>query len=70
MARLPTAGPRLRRTVRRSVGMTVLPVFLSGPARNTQEVLKTMCERAARFNVEKIKPQDLAGAAGPPDEEA
>jgi len=28
-----------------------------------------MRERAARFNVEKIKPQDLAGAAGPPDEE-
>jgi len=26
-------------------------------------------ERAAKFNVEKIKPQDLAGAAGPPDEE-
>jgi hypothetical protein len=26
-------------------------------------------ERAARFNVEKIKPQDLAGAGGPPDEE-
>jgi hypothetical protein len=24
---------------------------------------------AAKFNVEKIKPQDLAGAAGPPDEE-
>src|SRR5580658_1290393 len=24
----------------------------------------------AKFNVEKIKPQDLAGAAGPPDEEA
>jgi len=22
-----------------------------------------------KFNVEKIKPQDLAGAAGPPDEE-
>ena len=34
-----------------------------------EEVLKTMRERAARFNVEKIKPQDLAGAAGPPDEE-
>jgi len=33
------------------------------------EVLKTMRERAAKFNVEKIKPQDLAGAAGPPDEE-
>ena len=28
-----------------------------------------MRERVARFNVEKIKPQDLAGAAGPPDEE-
>jgi hypothetical protein len=25
--------------------------------------------RAAKFNVEKIRPQDLAGAAGPPDEE-
>jgi ParB family chromosome partitioning protein len=34
-----------------------------------EEVLKTMRERAAKFNVEKIKPQDLAGAAGPPDEE-
>jgi hypothetical protein len=30
---------------------------------------ETMRERAAKFNVEKIKPQDLAGAAGPPDEE-
>jgi ParB family transcriptional regulator, chromosome partitioning protein len=28
-----------------------------------EEVLKTMRDRAARFNVEKIKPQDLAGAA-------
>jgi ParB family chromosome partitioning protein len=36
-----------------------------------EDVLKTMRERAAKFNVEKIKPQDLAGAAGgPPDEEA
>jgi len=26
-------------------------------------------EHVAKFNVEKIKPQDLAGAAGPPDEE-
>jgi len=34
-----------------------------------EEVLKTMRERAARFNVEKIKPQDLTGAAGPPDDE-
>lgn len=35
-----------------------------------EEVLKTMRERAAKFNVEKIKPQDLAGAGGPLDEEA
>lgn len=33
-----------------------------------EEVLKTMRERAARFNVDRIKPQDLAGAAGPADE--
>jgi ParB family chromosome partitioning protein len=33
------------------------------------DVLRTMRDRAARFNVEKIKPQDLAGAAGPPDDE-
>jgi len=33
-----------------------------------EDVLKTMRERVAKFNVEKIKPQDLAGAAGPPDE--
>jgi ParB family chromosome partitioning protein len=32
------------------------------------EVLKTMRERAARFNVEKVKPQDLARSGGPPDE--
>jgi len=35
-----------------------------------EDVLKTMRERASRFNVEKIKPQDLAGAGGPPDEGA
>jgi hypothetical protein len=28
-----------------------------------------MRERVAKFNVETIRPQDLAGAAGPPDEE-
>jgi len=33
-----------------------------------EEVLKTMKERAVKFNVERIKPQDLSGAAGPPDE--
>src|SRR5205085_9159625 len=34
-----------------------------------EDVLKTMRERVAKFNVEKIKPQDLAGATGPPDED-
>ena len=33
-----------------------------------EDVLKTMRERVMKFNVEKIKPQDLAGAAGPSDE--
>lgn len=35
-----------------------------------EDVLKTMRERAAKFNTDKIRPQDLAGAAGPPDEES
>jgi ParB family transcriptional regulator, chromosome partitioning protein len=34
-----------------------------------EDVLKTMRERVAKFNVDRIKPQDLAGAAGPPDED-
>jgi hypothetical protein len=29
-----------------------------------------MRERVGKFNVEKIRPQDLAGGAGPPDEDA
>jgi len=44
--------------------------WIQGELPALEDVLKTMCERAVRFNVEKIKPQDLAGAAGPPDEEA
>src|SRR6266550_8994464 len=43
--------------------------WIKGEPPPLEEVLKTMRERAARFNVEKIKPQDLAGAGGPPDEE-
>jgi ParB family chromosome partitioning protein len=43
--------------------------WIQGEAPPLEDVLKTMRERAAKFNVEKIKPQDLAGAAGPPDEE-
>ena len=34
-----------------------------------EEVLKTVRERAGRFNVERINSQDLARAVGPPDEE-
>jgi ParB family transcriptional regulator, chromosome partitioning protein len=33
------------------------------------EVLKTMRERAAKFNVDKVKQEDLASAAGAPDEQ-
>src|SRR5215470_8368477 len=43
--------------------------WIKGEPPPLEEVLKTMRERAAKFNVEKIKPQDLAGASGPPDEE-
>jgi ParB family chromosome partitioning protein len=34
------------------------------------EVLKTMRERAAKFNVEKVKPQDIARSGGAPDVES
>jgi ParB family transcriptional regulator, chromosome partitioning protein len=43
--------------------------WIKGEPPPLEEVLKTMRERAAKFNVEKIKPQDLAGAGGPPDDE-
>ena len=44
--------------------------WIKGEPPTLEEVLKTMRERAAKFNVEKIKPQDLAGAGGTPDDEA
>ena len=43
--------------------------WIKGEPPPLEEVLKTMRDRAAKFNTEKIKPQDLAGAGGPPDEE-
>ena len=43
--------------------------WIKGEPPALEEVLKTMRERAGKFNVEKIRPQDLAGAGGPPDEE-
>jgi len=42
--------------------------WIQGTPPPLEDVLKTMRERAAKFNIERIKPQDLAGAAGPPDE--
>ena len=33
-----------------------------------EEVLKTMRERASKFNVDKVKPQDVARSGGTPDE--
>jgi hypothetical protein len=32
-----------------------------------EEVLKTMIGRAAKFNTEKVKQEDLASASGPMD---
>ena len=44
--------------------------WIQGDPPPLEEVMKTMRDRAAKFNVEKIRPQDLAGAAGPPDDES
>src|SRR6476646_9669011 len=43
--------------------------WIKGEPPPLEDVLKTMRERVAKFNVERIRPQDLAGAAGPPDDE-
>jgi ParB family transcriptional regulator, chromosome partitioning protein len=43
--------------------------WIKGDPPPLEDVLRTMRERVAKFNIERIKPQDLAGAAGPPDEE-
>jgi ParB family chromosome partitioning protein len=42
--------------------------WIQGDPPPLDEVLKTMRERAAKFNVEKIKQEDLAAAGGAPDE--
>ena len=44
--------------------------WIKGEPPALEHVIKTMRERAAKFNVEKIRPQNLAGTGGPPDEEA
>jgi ParB family chromosome partitioning protein len=43
--------------------------WMQGEPPPLPEVLKTMRDRVARFNVEKVRQEDLAGAGGPPDEE-
>jgi ParB family chromosome partitioning protein len=42
--------------------------WIQGEPPPLEEVLKTMRERAAKFNVEKVKQSDLASAGGAPDE--
>jgi ParB family chromosome partitioning protein len=43
--------------------------WIKGELPGADKVLQTMRDRAARFNTDKITQQDLAGAAGPADEE-
>ena len=42
--------------------------FMQGEPPALEEVLKTMTQRAAKFNTEKVKQEDLASAGGAPDE--
>jgi ParB family transcriptional regulator, chromosome partitioning protein len=42
--------------------------WIQGEPPPLEEVLKTMRDRAARFNVEKIKQSDLANMGGAPDD--
>jgi ParB family chromosome partitioning protein len=43
--------------------------WIKGEPPPLEEVLKTMRDRAARFNVDKVRPQDVANVAGAPEEE-
>lgn len=43
--------------------------WIQGEPPPLEEVLKTMRERAGKFNVEKIKQEDLANAGGAPDDD-
>jgi ParB family chromosome partitioning protein len=42
--------------------------WMQGEPPPLEEVLKTMRERAGKFNTEKVKQEDLASAGGAPDE--
>ena len=43
--------------------------WIQGEPPSLEDVLKTMSERAARFNTDRIKQEDLATAGGAPDDE-
>jgi len=43
--------------------------WIKGDLPELEDVLKTMRDRASKFNVEKVKPQDLASMAGAPADE-
>ena len=43
--------------------------FTKGDAPPVDEVLTTMRDKAARFNVDKVRQQDLMGASGPPGDD-
>jgi ParB family chromosome partitioning protein len=43
--------------------------WMQGEPPALEEVLKTMRERAGKFNTDKVKQEDLAGAGGAPDED-
>jgi hypothetical protein len=42
--------------------------WIQGEPPPLAEVLKTMTERAGKFNVEKVRQEDLATAGGAPDD--
>jgi len=42
--------------------------FMQGEPPALADILKTMTQRAAKFNTEKVKQEDLASAAGAPDD--
>jgi ParB family chromosome partitioning protein len=43
--------------------------WIQGEPPPLEEVLKTMRDRAAKFNTDKVKQEDLAGAGGAPDDD-
>ena len=42
--------------------------FMQGEPPPLDSVLKTMRERLAKFNVDRIKQEDIASSGGPPDD--